>query len=216
MVGVAGDERFTNLREPPPPMMFVPMAQFEQIPVMGRLDVVTLTVRATGDDRALPTAIRSAMLTEAPGVRVDGPERIETTIDAALKQESLTAQLATLFGAVALVLAAIGLYGVVSYRVAQRTQEIGVRMALGAGSSRVVWMVLKQALLLVAIGVVVGAPLAFAGGKAIAAELYGVVGGSPLYLMGAGVLLLGTAVAASALPARRAARVDPLIALRAD
>ena len=216
VVGVVGDARYIDVRQPPPPMMFVPMAQFEQIPIAGHLAVVTLTVRTTGDDSALPGAIRSAMLAEAPGVRIYGPETIETTLSGEFKQETLTAWLATLFGGVALTLAAMGLYGVVSYRVAQRTREIGVRMALGAASSSVVWMVLRQALLLVAIGVVVGAPLAFAGGRAIAAELYGVAGGNPLYVLGAGVLLLAVAVAAAAFPARRAANVDPLIALRAD
>ena len=137
-------------------------------------------------------------------------------MDAALNRETLTAELATLFGAVALILSAIGLYGIVSYRVAQRTREIGVRMALGSAASSVVWMVLKQALGLVTIGVLVGAPLAFAGGKAIAAELFGLAGQNRFFVLGAGVLLMGVAVAAGALPARRAAKVDPLIALRAD
>jgi ABC-type antimicrobial peptide transport system permease subunit len=89
-------------------------------------------------------------------------------------------------------------------------------MALGSAPSSVVWMVLKQGLVLVAIGVLVGAPLAFGGEKAIAAELFGLAGQNRLFVLGAGALLVGVAVTASALPARRAAKVDPLIALRAD
>ncbi|HTS88937.1 MAG TPA: ABC transporter permease [Gemmatimonadales bacterium] len=216
IVGVAGDARYNDPRQPASPMVYVPLAQFDQIPVFGHLAVLTLTVHTIGDDRAVTSSVRNAVLAEVPGVRVDGPEAIEASMDATLNREILTADLATLFGAVALVLAAIGLYGVVAYQVSQRTREIGVRMALGSAPSSVVWMVLKQGLVLVGIGVLVGAPLAFGGGRAIAAELFGLAGQSRLFLLGAAVLLVGVAVAASALPARRAAKVDPLIALRAD
>lgn len=215
VVGVAGDARYGDLREPPPPMMYMPLAQFERISELGRLPVLVLSVRTVGDDRITPAALQNVVLTEAPGLRVRSTATIEASMDAALNRETLAAQLAMLFGAVALTLAGVGLYGVVSYRVAQRTREIGLRMALGAAPTDVVWMVLRQALTLVLLGLLVGAPLAFGGGKAIAAELYD-VGRNPLYVLGAGVLLLGVAVLASALPARRAAGVDPLIALRSD
>jgi predicted permease len=215
IVGVAGDARYADLRAPATPMAYLPLAQFERIPAMGRLVVLTLSVRTAGDDRAVAASLRNAVFTEAPATQAYGPETIEASVDASLNRETLTAEIASLFGVVALVLAAIGLYGVVSYRVAQRTREIGVRMALGAAAPDVVWLVFRQALALVAIGVLVGVPLTLATGKAITAELYG-LGHNPLYVLGAGVLLVGVAVAASALPARRAATVDPLIALRAD
>jgi predicted permease len=214
IVGVARDARYIDLRQPPPPMIYLPLAQFAQLPRFGQK--LSLTVHTSGDDGATPAPLRKAVLDEVPGVQVGGTATIEAAMDAALSRETFTAGLATLFGAVALILAAIGLYGIVSYRVAQRTREIGVRMALGSAASSVVWMVLRQALVLAAIGVLVGAPLAFAGGKAIAAELFGLAGQNRFFVIGAGVLLLGVAVAAGALPARRAARVDPLIALRAD
>jgi predicted permease len=214
VVGVARDARYDNLRQPAPPMIYAPLAQFAQLPMLGQK--LNLTVHTAGDDGATPSSLRNAVLAEAPELRVTDLQTIEASMNAALSREMLTAELATLFGAVALILAAIGLYGIVSYHVAQRTREIGVRMALGSAASSVVWMVLKQALVLVTIGVLVGAPLAFAGGKAIAAELFGLVGQNRFFVLGAGVLLMGVAVAASALPARRAARVDPLIALRAD
>ncbi|HKV70465.1 MAG TPA: ABC transporter permease [Gemmatimonadales bacterium] len=215
IVGVAGDARYADLRAPATPLAYIPLAQFERIPVLGRLIVLTLSVRTVGDDRAVATSLRNAVFTEAPATQAYGPETIEASVDASLNRETLTAEIATLFGVVALVLAAIGLYGVVSYRVTQRTREIGVRVALGAAAPDVVWLVFRQALALVAIGVLVGAPLTLASGKAIAAELYG-LGHNPFYVLGAGVLLVGVAMAASVLPARRAAAVDPLIALRAD
>ena len=215
IVGVVGDARYSDLRAPAPPMAYIPLAQFERIPVLGRVVVLTLSVRTVGDDRAMATSLRNAVFTEAPATQAYGPETIEASVDASLNRETLTAEIATLFGVVALILAAIGLYGVVSYRVTQRTREIGVRMALGAAAPDVVWLVFRQALALVAIGILVGVPLTLATGKAIAAELYG-LGHNPFYVLGAGVLLVGVAVAASALPARRAAAVDPLIALRAD
>ncbi|HEY6807868.1 MAG TPA: ABC transporter permease [Gemmatimonadales bacterium] len=216
IVGVVGDARYDDLRQPAPPMIFTPLTQFVRIPDVGRLAVLVLTVRTMADDRATASGLRNAALAEAPDARVQGPETIEASLDEALNRETLTAELATLFGAVALILAAIGLYGVVSYQVAQRTREIGVRVALGAPSSSVVWMVLRQSLVLVAIGVLLGWPLAIGGGKAIAASLFGLAGQNQFFLFGAGALLLGVAVAASALPAGRAARVDPLIALRAE
>ena len=214
VVGVAADARYIDLRQPPPPMIYVPLVQFARLPRLGQR--LNLTIRTTGDDRSVLSSLRNAVLAEAPGLHADGPETIEAAMDAALNRETLTAELATLFGAVALVIAAIGLYGIVSYRVTQRTREIGVRMALGSAASSVVWLVLKQALVLVTVGVLVGAPLALAGGKAIAAELFGLAGQNRFFVLGAGALLMGVAVAASALPARRAAKVDPLIALRAD
>lgn len=216
VVGVADDARYIDVRQLPPPMIFVPLAQFARIPVIGHIPVLNLTVRTAGDDRATPAALRSAVFAEAPDLRISGPETVESAVDVALNRETLTAELATLFGAVALIVAAIGLYGIVSYQVARRTREIGVRMALGAGSSSVVWMVLRQALGMVSVGILIGVPLALGGGRVIAAELFGLAGQNRLYVVGACVVLICVAVAASAMPARRAARVDPLIALRAE
>jgi ABC-type antimicrobial peptide transport system permease subunit len=118
------------------------------------------------------------------------------------------------FGVLALVLASVGLYGVMAYQVAARTGEIGVRMALGADRQRVLWMVLRQSLLLVAIGAGVGIPLALGGGRAIAAQLYGVAPWHPVTLVSAVAALFATGAIASLVPARRASRVDPLTAMR--
>ena len=216
VVGVVGDARYLDLRQPALPMIYVPLVQISHLARLGQIPVLGLTVRTNGDDRATPLSLRNVVRDEAPGLVASGAETIESALDDALNRETLTAELATLFGAVALTLAAIGLYGVVSYHVARRTREIGVRMALGSTPSGVVWLVLRQALVLAVIGVLVGIPLAFAGGKVIAAELFGLAGQNGYFVLGAGVILLGTAVAASAVPARWAAKVDPLIALRHD
>jgi predicted permease len=216
IVGVVGDARYLNLRQPAEAMIYVPLAQFGQIPQLGQIPKLDITVRTASDDRGVPAELRSAVLAETPDLRVDQPETMEATMNDALGRETSTAVLAALFGAVALILAAIGLYGVVSYRVARRVREIGVRMALGAAGGEVVWMVLREAVMLVLAGVIVGAPLAVGGSRAIGAELYGLAGESAFFIVGASVLLLCVAVAASAVPARRAAAVDPLVALRGE
>jgi len=121
-----------------------------------------------------------------------------------------------LFGALALILAVVGLYGVVAYSVTQRTREIGVRVALGAERRDVAWLVLRQGLGLAAIGLSVGLGLAFVAGRLLAKQLVGISPTDPISFAGTAMLLLVVAAAASALPARRAAALDPLVALRGD
>jgi ABC-type antimicrobial peptide transport system permease subunit len=128
----------------------------------------------------------------------------------------LFARLAGFFGVLAIVLVATGLYGTLAYRVSRRTAEIGVRMALGAGRGRVVWMILRDSLVLTVIGVIAGIPLAFAIGRALSSSLYGV---QPLDVVTYLIAILGVtlvAFVASAVPASRAASVDPLKALRTE
>jgi ABC-type antimicrobial peptide transport system permease subunit len=131
-------------------------------------------------------------------------------------QDRAVASLAGLFGAVSLVLAAVGLYGVTSYSVAQRTNEIGVRMALGANRGRVVTLVLRSAFARVALGLLLGVPLAIGAGRLIAARLYGVPFWDPLALSAAAGSLLVCALAAAIIPAGRASTIPPMLALRAE
>jgi ABC-type antimicrobial peptide transport system permease subunit len=128
----------------------------------------------------------------------------------------LAAWLAGLFGLLAALLAAIGLYGVIAYSVARRTREIGVRMALGAGRGHVLSLVLREVLVLVGIGVAVGVPAALALTRLARSMLYGVEPHDPATLAGAVLLMAGSAALAGYLPARRAARVDPMVALRCE
>ena len=124
------------------------------------------------------------------------------------------AVVATGFGVLALLLAVVGLYGVLAYSVTRRTNEIGLRMALGAERGGVIWMVLREALLLVGVGVAIGVPLALLLARSVSSLLYGLQPTDSLTISGAVVLLFAVAATASYLPARRASRVDPMVALR--
>ncbi len=131
-----------------------------------------------------------------------------------MHEDRLIAQLSTFFGLLALLLACIGMYGVMAYAVARRTNEIGIRMALGAEQRDVSWMVLRETLRVVALGLEIGLPVAFAGARLIASQLFGVGPADPAALSLATLLLTAVAALAGYIPARRAARVDPTVALR--
>jgi ABC-type antimicrobial peptide transport system permease subunit len=135
-------------------------------------------------------------------------------LDDNLRQERIIAQLSGVFGGLALLLSAIGLYGVLSYAVAQRTNEIGIRMALGAERGTVVRMVLRETALLIVIGLAVGVPASLASARLIQSKLFGLKAADPVTLAGAIGIIVVVAVASGYWPARRAAKVDPLIALR--
>jgi ABC-type antimicrobial peptide transport system permease subunit len=139
-------------------------------------------------------------------------------MDAALIQERLIALLSSLFGGLALLLASVGLYGLLAFGVAQRTGELGIRMALGAGRSEVVWMILREALLLVLAGVVLGVPVALGVARVVGSRISGLLFGldatDPLTIITAALSLILVATFAAYLPARRASRVDPMAALR--
>jgi ABC-type antimicrobial peptide transport system permease subunit len=129
-------------------------------------------------------------------------------------QERLIARLAELFGVLALILACVGLYGVTAYAVARRTNEIGIRMALGADARSVLGLVLRAALAQLGLGLAIGIPGVLAGGRVLANQLYGVKGHDPMILGFAAAILAACALLAASVPARRATRVDPLVALR--
>jgi ABC-type antimicrobial peptide transport system permease subunit len=138
---------------------------------------------------------------------------LRAQVDASIAGERLVTTVSTVFGLLALVLAAVGLYGVISYSVTRRTNEIGIRMALGASPSEVLRLVLRETLLLITIGIAIGVPAALAGKRLIESQLYGVDPADPLAFTGAAVVLLVVALAAAYIPARRASRVDPMVAL---
>lgn len=210
VVGIAGDARYSDLRSPARPMVYVPLSQAHH------QEVTTLVLRTVGDPAAAESPLRAAITAAAPGIQIRSIGTMANAMSQALARERLTAALASVFGGIALALAVVGLYGIVSYNVARRTGEIGIRMALGAGRSRVVWNVFRHSLGLVAAGVAIGLPLAFIAGRAIASQLWGVGAHDPTLLIGSIVLLAAAAGLASLLPALRAARLNPLIALRAD
>jgi ABC-type antimicrobial peptide transport system permease subunit len=223
IVGVVRDARFVpwGWRRPPGPMFFVPLAQsvdyksqlLRTIEARAHLiaGIVLETQVSTG---ALEPVITRVLSDADPNLTITSIRTMQQQVDLTFEQERAVASLASLFGVVALLLAAVGLYGVTAYTVAQRTQEIGIRMALGADRVRVVQMVLNGASKRVLAGLALGLPLAIGAGRLIAAKLYGVSAWDPLALsLAAGTLAVAAFVAAM-IPARRAASISPMAALR--
>ena len=210
VVGVARDARYDDLRAPPTEIYYEPVSQ------SGDLPLLVLSLRTNGDPVTLAPLLRHEVDAVAPGIRVRRLAGFEQALNDALARERLAAALATLFGAVAVGLAAVGLYGVVAYGVSRRTQEIGVRMALGARPVDALMLVVRHSLSMTVAGVALGIPLALVAASALRSELFGVGARDPRTMIGAAVLLVGVGAAAAVIPARRAARVDPVEALRAE
>jgi ABC-type antimicrobial peptide transport system permease subunit len=173
-------------------------------------------VRVTGKPEALMRQIRAALRNEDPNLAISEVTTLGEVVDRSLGREKLLAKLAGFFGALALLLASIGLYGVIAYSVARRRNEIGIRMALGAGPGSVLRMVLGESLVVVALGLAVGIPAALACGRLVSSQLYGVDATDPFTIACAATGLLAVALAASFLPARRASLLDPCAALREE
>jgi ABC-type antimicrobial peptide transport system permease subunit len=171
-------------------------------------------VRTTGDPELLIEAVRREVHTLDATVPILQARTIEQQMDNNLLAERLIATLAGFFGLLAMMLAAVGLYGVMAQSVTGRTREMGIRMALGADRGSLLWMVLREALILVAIGTVIGVPAALAVTKYAASFLYGVTARDPWITAAAAVFLAAVAMFASYVPARRASRLDPNRALR--
>jgi ABC-type antimicrobial peptide transport system permease subunit len=180
------------------------------------LDAGYFIVRASGDPAALVDPVRRAIKSADERFSTDAVQPLSVGMRNSISQERLVARLATGFGVLALILAAIGLYGVLTYAVTRRTNEIGLRVALGAVQGDVVRMVMGDALKLVLIGVVIGAPLAVFATRLLRSQLHGVAPTDPVAIAVALAVLAGSAVLAALLPARRASRLDPLTALRAE
>jgi predicted lysophospholipase L1 biosynthesis ABC-type transport system permease subunit len=210
VIGVAGDAHYVDLREPPPPVVYLPMAQSP-----GQWSNAQLVVRGPAP-LALVSAVTRAVDEAAPGLTVRRMRDMASQRDFALMLERLAARLGAFVSVMALLLSAVGLYGVVAYGVSRRTSEIGIRLALGASRWVVVWMVVRETLAVVALGVIVGLPLTYASNGALRSRLFGVGAHDPMAMVAAAVLLAITGLLASTIPARRAARVDPRITLVAD
>jgi predicted permease len=174
----------------------------------------TFEVRANGDAGALTPLIREAINQTDNRLPVFGVTTMQEQVEGTFKQDRLIARLMSFFGALALLLACVGLYGVMAQSVARRTNEIGIRMALGAQRGNIQWMVLKETFLLVFVGLAVGIPMALGAATLVSKQLFGLKPTDPVTLIAAAVVLTVVAVLAGYLPARRASRVDPLVALR--
>ncbi|HKO60925.1 MAG TPA: ABC transporter permease [Pyrinomonadaceae bacterium] len=209
VVGVVGDSKYGNLRDDSPATFYVPWLQ-ELRGVGG----ASFAVRTTGEPTAQAGAIRNAVREVEPDLPLIGVTTQVELADQSVTTERLFARLLSLFGVVALVLAAIGLYGVMAYSVTQRTREIGIRMALGAQRHNVLKLVLSQGIILTLLGIAVGAAAAFWLTRLTKSMLFGVSATDPATFVAIALLLSAVALLATYIPARRATKVNPLVALR--
>jgi predicted permease len=208
VIGVVKDIKYTNLRDEIPPQAYVPYMPSRYVGNM------TVYVRTTSDPYALMNSIRSKVRDIDASLAIYDMRTTDEQIANSLAAERMIASLSTVFGFLATILAAVGLYGLMAYNVVQRTREIGIRMALGAAQSDVVWMVMRDVLLLVAVGVGVGVPAAFGLAKVVQSQLYGLSAHDPWTVVLATSGLAIVACLAGYLPALRASRLDPTAALR--
>jgi predicted permease len=225
IVGVVRDAKFAGyaLDRPARPMFYVPLAQ--NVPykqeLMARVELASHFIGGMLLVTNTPPGTLEPLLTKTlsdldPNLTITSVRTIKEQIELSFDQERAVASLAGLFGLVALLLAAVGLYGVTAYTVARRTNEIGIRMALGADRAKVFHLVLRGAFKHVAIGLILGLPLSLGAGRLISAQLYGVTSWDPLALTVAAATLGACAFVASIIPATRAASISPVIALRAE
>jgi predicted permease len=213
IVGVVKDARHTTVREDMHPSLFTPYLQDSQLGPVYRFGL-TFYVRTWQDPKAAESTIRAAMLALDSKLVLDAFRTMQEQVDDNLSDERVIAFLATSFGVLAALLAAIGIYGVLAYSTALRTREIGIRIAMGATRVEVMRMVLSEVARLAAIGLAVGLPLCFVLARAVRGQLFGISEYDPLTLCAVCGVILAVALASSALPARRAMRVDPMVALR--
>ncbi len=207
IVGVVRDAKFNDLRAETKPMAYLPI---QQVPS----SLGTIEVRTTRPLATISSQVRSALLEVSRDLMIRRAVPLSAQVDQTLASERLLTTLCTCFGVLALLLASVGLYGVLSYMVAHRAQEIGIRRALGATDRNVVWMVLRQSMTVVFAGVAIGLALAFLCTRLISGFLYGLSPTDPAAIALSTLLLLIVALFACFIPARRATRVDPLVALR--
>jgi predicted permease len=208
IVGVVRDVKYGSLRQVSPPTFYLP---FFQEPQGGPISFV---VRISGDPRPVMAGLRLIVGQIDPAIGVQNVSTLDEVVNANLRQERMVAQLGGFFSIFALALACLGLYGVLSFAVVQRTREIAVRVALGAQNRNVLSLVLGQGVKLVLVGLSIGLTGAFTATSFVSSLFYGVSGTDPVTVVSVSMLLLLVAALASWLPARRAARIDPMEALR--
>jgi ABC-type antimicrobial peptide transport system permease subunit len=225
IVGIVRDAKYAGwgLRRPARPMFFVPLAQNVDYksPLMARIELQShfiggIMLVTNASPGMLEPLLRKALAEVDSNLTINSVRTMQQQVDLTFDQERAVASLAGLFGIVALLLAAVGLYGVTAYTVAQRTNEIGVRMALGADRAKVVELVLRGAFRRVLAGLIMGIPLAVGAGRLISAQLYGVSFWDPAALSVAAGALAVCAFFAAIIPAGRAASISPMSALRTE
>jgi predicted permease len=209
IVGVVADAKYNSLREKTPPRIYVPYFN-----PMWEHSFAKYEVRTFGDPASVSAALRRTVQETSPALPEIEIQTMAGLVNDSLHTDQFIARLSSAFGVLAMLLASIGLYGIMAYNVVQRTREIGIRMALGARPGNVLWNVLRETMLLVLIGIAVGVPAALAGTRLIRSMLFGLGAADPVAIVIAVILLAVIAAVAGFLPARRASQVDPMVALR--
>lgn len=209
VIGVVADSKHRSPREKPQRRFYVPFFN----PV-GEATYASFLVRTAGDPSAAATAVRDAVKQTAANLPPVEIETMNQRVAESLTSDRMVTRLAGAFGVLAMILVCIGLYGIMSYAVSSRTSEIGIRMALGARKSSVLWLILRESSLLILIGAAIGLPAIFAAGKWISSLLFGVKPADPVTMASATAIILAAGLVACYLPARRAMSVEPVVALR--
>jgi predicted permease len=210
IVGVVGDAKYDSAKEKPDRVVYRPILQVQDQQTYNNI----LQLRTAGDPIGLAGEVRSAIAQVDVKLPIRSITSLRAQTDESLKQEKLLAQLVSFFGGLGLVLSCVGLYGIMAHAVVRRTNEIGIRLALGAERRNIIWMVLKESLLLVGAGLFIGVPASWAAAHLISSQLFGLNPGDPVTLSLAVILLTLVAALAGYIPARKASRVNPLVALR--
>jgi predicted permease len=210
IVGIVGDAKYGPLRDEQKRMIYLPL---EQLTADDHF-AYSIQVRAEGDPKNIESEIRTALAEVDPDLPLLKVRTISQEVDSFVENERLISQLANFFSLLALSLACIGLYGVLTYTVVKRTNEIGIRMALGARTEGILWMVLRESLLLLAAGIAVGIPATVGVARIVRSQLFGLSSfDAATFMTAIGAIAIVILIAAY-LPARRAAKVDPMVALR--
>ncbi len=217
IAGVADNAVSFALKDEGRGAVFLPYLQgLSKVQGGGAPGAMTYEVRTSGDPLSIAAAVRETVWKIDGRLAIDGMTTQAAHVDEAISTEIALARLCSAFGALALVIACVGLYGNVAFAVARRTHEIGIRSALGASGARLVWMVLRDVVAMAILGLVLGLPLVFAGSRYVKAFLFGIAPNDPASIAAAVTVLLAAAVVAGYIPARRAAWIDPLRAMRCD
>jgi putative ABC transport system permease protein len=209
IVGIVGDERFHGLTEAAPAAVYTPLAQTPTA-------ALTLLVRTVGDPAQVAGAVRHEVWGVDSDIALFDVGTMQAALSESVARQRFTMMLLVVFGVAATVLALLGVYGVLSYTVAQRTGEMGIRVALGARRSAIVRLILRRAAVLVVVGLAIGLGVSLAGSRVLAHLLFGIGATDPVTYAAASVAIVAVALGASYLPARRAAGVEPGVALRGD